>query len=190
MGRIGNDSRRILIAGYPRSGTTFLHFASKKLYGSKTNYSTQTHSLRDLENRKNDFVCVSIRHPLEAISSWNDYRHQFSVSNPANREIKLDGDFNYYLRFYSKLKKENVLSFETFTNKENAIKDFFLNCYDLQTKQEFNLKRISEEMRLKGGRNHLPRDKKINREKLRNLVQENFLYEETVFLYKHLTDTQ
>lgn len=190
MDRIGNDSRRILIAGYPRSGTTFLHFASKKLYGLKTNYSTQTHSLRDLQIRSQDFVCIAIRHPLEAISSWNDYRHQFGVSNPANREIELDGDFNYYLRFYSELKKENVLSFETFTNKENAIKDFFLNRYDLQTKQELNLKTISEEMRLKGGRNHLPRDKKINREKLRNLVRENSLYEKTVSLYRYLTDTE
>jgi len=183
---IVKDASLILVAGYPRSGTTFLTFAVKKMYQDASHNIFPKHITEFIRlNLKND-ICVTIRNPLEAIGSWNHLSKQLEI----NTELGLDADFNYYLRYYNFVDKYldqiALMDFAKFSTDSTYITDKVYKKFNREPVVNMDAELLKKNMMDNGGRNYLPRVPSTTRQQIEDEVLEHPLYKEVLDLHDYL----
>jgi len=183
------NKNNFLVAGYPRSGNTFLAFAIKKFYKDDYKHILRSHSTIDVELNMGKKICVVIRNPVECIASWNHYRIQTGMHTEHN--LTLDADFNYYLRFYNFIEKNleqiALMDFAKFSNDSNYLIEKIKTKFNETPLLTLSCESLKEEMMSRGGANHLPRNFSLTRQNIENEVLEHQLYNDVVSLYQGLT---
>lgn len=105
---------RIVVSGYPRSGNTFLRSAIKLSYTNTTVPFHIHNAAYVMENKDREIFAIPVRHPADAIASWDYYRDNDSKEGSILRRYKKDSGFFYYLDFYEKVNNlsDNILMFD------------------------------------------------------------------------------
>jgi hypothetical protein len=191
-----------VVSGYPRSGNTFLAFSISELYETKDEYLIRSHSTVSIKTNldKNKDVCVAIREPLQAISSWHHFRTQRAELNLCQdtvynkKGLTLDADFNFYIRYYSfvqeYLDKIALMNFAKFSNNSNYIMNKIFNKFNKKPVVNLSSEVLHNKLKAKGGRNFLPRPQNSVRAQIEHQVATHPLYKDVVDLYAYLTSKE
>jgi hypothetical protein len=189
--RKNNLLGNIIVAGYPRTGTTFLSFMLQEYYGSDVHSGKlQTHSIVDIEFNLDKAIFVTLRNPLDCISSWANFRKLIFHPYIESVQLTLADDINYYLRFYNYIDSLNnkicIVDFDKFTNSPNYIMDKVKQTLNINPIQQIDYEQLKEKMLKLGGQNNLPTysKDKINSIKF-DLIKEDD-YNKTIELYNKL----
>jgi hypothetical protein len=180
------NAYQILVAGYPRSGTTFFSFAIKEMYKSGDNNFLEKHTTEYINLNLDKNVCVVIRNPLQAIASWNHFRNQLKI----NTDLGLDADFNFYMRYYSFVDKVTdkiaLLDFAKFSKDSKYIVDKVQNRFGIEPLVKLDTEYLKSNMITRGGANHLPRKPSQIRNKIEDSVANHPMYKNVMDLYCYL----
>jgi len=184
------DKNTFFVGGYPRSGNTFLEFVLSKTYGTQN--VLRSHSTLDLAQNYDKDVCVVIRNPIQAIASWHQYRTQTGIHFDKN--LSLEADFNYYLRFYKYVQKHFdqllLLDFSQFSCNITYIQNKIESKYHRKLSVSLDIEALKKEMIVRGGANHLPRKANTSRKQIELQVLEHPLLKDATDLYKCLINKE
>jgi hypothetical protein len=171
----------LVTSAYPRSGQTFLNFSLKYLYYTDA-VNLNLHTVKPLINLKRPIV--SVRNPLDCISSWSNY------GILANQKKDLIGDVKFYIRFYNAVldnkNKLVILEFEKFTVDGNYIVNKIKDAFDIDPINVWNLDAIKNSMLENGKDINLPVDNYDNINRLKQELQTMPEFQECVKLYATL----
>lgn len=169
----------ITIAGYPRSGTTFLTELLKKSFPEKQ--FNRTHAI---DNTINDIFVVSvIRDPKECIPSW--------MITFNDKKFNIDDNLNWYISHLKALKNRKlpkvVLDFKEFIKSpEDAIvkcsNEFGLGQGEIVDLEELFLK-INTDRTTK----FLPNPSRQHSHLIKDVVNSK-LYDEAIALYSEIIE--
>lgn len=171
----------LVTSAYPRSGQTFLNYSLKYLYYTDT-VNLNLHTVKPLVNLKRPIV--SVRNPLDCISSWSNY------ASLANQKKDLIGDIKFYIRFHNAVldnkDKSVILEFEKFTVDGNYLVTKIKDAFDIDPIKVWNLDAIKNSM-LENGRDlNLPVNNYDNINKLKQELESMPEFQECVELYDTL----
>jgi hypothetical protein len=171
----------LVTSAYPRSGQTFLNYALKYLYYTDI-VNLNLHTVKSLINLKRPIV--SVRNPLDCISSWSNY------ASLANQKKDLIGDVKFYIRFHNAVldnkDKSVVLEFEKFTVDGNYLITKIKDAFNIDPINAWDLDAIKNSM-LENGRNmNLPVDNYDNINRLKQELQTMPEFQECVEIYNTL----
>jgi hypothetical protein len=178
--------------GYPRSGNTFLAFAFEKFYENKIKNSPRYHSTIDIKLNFNKNICVVIRDPIKCIASWNNFRTEQKVH--LGKNLTLDADFNYYLRYYNfvekNLDKVELMNFEKFSKDSNYIVNKIEKRFNIKPFITLDSESLKKELMNSGGKDFLPKELSINRQKTEEMAFNHSLYKDAKNLYDYLINKE
>lgn len=173
-----------IVCGYPRSGNTYLNHYVSMAYGDgefKGNWHTE-----DKVKNSTDKVMVSIRNPLDCVSSWANY--QLTLFNFDLTEVtaeSIEDDINYYLRFMQAVldNKDNVVLFDfaeftTDLSYVDAIIAAETPLTKLRTVSDADVKAAMDENQRQ---RNLPEDTDLSA--IKTMVQNNPKYADCVAIY-------
>lgn len=196
MGRKGKSMERknpfsneVIVAGYPRTGTTFLSFVLKEHYGSNIHNDMQTHTIVDIEFNFNNSIIVAVRHPLDSISSWVDFRKLINHPRLIDK-LPISADVNYYIRFYSYvlsvLDRVVLFDFNKFTTDLDYTTKKLKQTFNIEPLQILDIQTLKDKMLRYGGASNLPRKSYDKINAIKELVIKEPRYQEAVDIYNKL----
>ena len=178
-----DESHRYVVCGYPRSGNTYLNHYVSMAYGNGE-FKGNWHTVDKVET-STDKVLVSIRNPLDCISSWANY--QLSLFNFDLTEVteeSVEDDINYYLRFMQAVldNKDNVVifDFDEFTADLSYV-DNLISEIGLTKLTSVSDEDVKDAMVENQRQKNLPEDNDLNA--IKTMVQNNPKYTDCVALY-------
>lgn len=171
--------QELIVAGYPRSGNTYLNQAIHLLYYPNQEYRNFSHTVKAIE--KNSKVLVPVRNPIDAIASW----HLFPIESTINQDI------NFYIRFHKavieNLNKITIMDFDNFTKSISYIKDK-VSRYNLSPVQEVTDYEIKSAMIENHMEINLPRNNKEELEAVKQQLVNTPGFDQCVELYNKLKE--
>lgn len=189
MERKNTFPNEVIVAGYPRTGTTFLSFVLKEHYGSDIHNDMQTHTVVDIESNLKNPIIVTVRHPLDSISSWVDFRKLINHPRLAEK-LSISADVNYYIRFYSyilsALDKVILFDFNKFTTDLDYTTKKLKQIFNIEPLQILNIQTLKDKMLRYGGASNLPRKSYDKVNAIKELVIKQPRYQEAVDIYNKL----
>ena len=173
-----------IVCGYPRSGNTYLNHYVSMAYGDEEfrgNWHTE-----DKVKNSTDKVMVSIRNPLDCVSSWANY--QLTLFNFDLTEVtaeSIEDDINYYLRFMQAVldNKDNVVLFDfaEFTTDLSYVDSIIAAETSLNKLRTVSDAEVKAAMTENQRQRNLPEDNDLSG--IKTMVQNNPKYADCVAIY-------
>lgn len=178
---------------YPRSGSTFLVTALEHIY-TDCYFHLARHTVWEVKDEvsKGKILVVPFRNPLDSIGSWNIYRQEGHLggSHFDWHNDTLEGDFKFYLRFYSEIlpHKDNLVffDFDKFTLDLDYIKSKIKKFYNLEPIGNPSVETIKKFMSEDIRKLNIPRENKPLIEEIKLQIKEHPSYNDTLKLYQKL----
>jgi len=134
----------IYIAGYPRSGNTFVEVILNRVFKGVV-VSSHDHSVTYLLNRIGYNLVVPVRNPLDSISSWITFRKHEGIL------VTIENCINNYIEYldsvYKNINKICVLNFDKFKEDisyvTNKVSEYYGNIID----KNITMDKIDNEMK-------------------------------------------
>jgi hypothetical protein len=187
-----DPSYTYIVCGYPRSGNTYLNHYLSLTYGTGgRKFVGNWHTVDKLENNPTK-VLVSIRNPLDCISSWANYQLTlFNLDLTEVTEASVEDDMNYYLRFMQAVldNRENVVLFDfaEFTTDLSYVDAIIAAETPLTKRQNASDEDVKNAMNENQRQKNLPEDNDLSA--IKTMVQNNPKYADCVALYNAVKES-
>lgn len=134
----------IYIAGYPRSGNTFVEVILNRVFKGIV-VSSHDHSIEYLLNRVGHNLVVPVRNPLDSISSWITFRKHEGVL------LTIENCINNYIEYleaiYKNINKVCVLDFDKFKEDISYVTNKVSKHYGNIVDKNITMEKIDNEMK-------------------------------------------
>lgn len=180
----------IILAGFPRSGNTFLLYSLKEMYPDYT-FVSHDHTTISIKKYSGVYPIISpIRNPIDSISSLNYFTKWMKEDFGAQKNISsIEEDTQYYIRYYKNLfeYKEHILflDFEIFKNNLKYVSNEIKNKYSIDSYRITDVENVKEKMS-KDDPNlkNLPNKNVLKIEELKSKVLENPNIKRAIYQYQ------